>query len=157
MGDDPRYMRDRGSGFGIGRLRWLATVPLSLVLSGCMAEAPGTVVFGLNESDRDVVVASSHHGSPPLVLPAHTWGKLFDDYEEPDGELTVYDHSCDVLATLPLTREADTLRIGPQNEIELMGRWQDQLPTGVQRASDDPTGGGTLWAERDCPLEGPDG
>ncbi len=134
-----------------GMLRWIAVVALSLALSGCIGEAPGTVVFGLNESDHDVIVASSHHGSPPLVLPAHTWGKLFDDYEEPDGEVTVFDLSCEVLARLPLTRPLDTLRIGPQNEIELIGRGQDVLPTGVDRAPDDPIGGGTEWVKRDCP------
>jgi hypothetical protein len=146
-------MHELRSAFGFGRLRWLAAVQLSLVLSGCIAEAPGTVVFGLNESDRDVIVASSHHRSPPLVLPAHTWGKLFDDYEEPEGEITVYDLSCGVLATLPLTREADTLRIGPQDEVEFTGRGLDPLPSGVHRAPDDPSGGGTLWIERECPSD----
>jgi len=146
-------MHERGTAFAFGRLRWLAVVLVALTLSGCIGEAPGTVVFGLNESDGDVVVASSHHGSA-LVLPAHTWGKLFDDYAEPDGEVTVYDSSCGVLAKLPLTRALDWLRIGQENEVELLGRGPDPLPPGVHRAPDDPLGGGSGWVERECPLAG---
>lgn len=101
------------------------------MLLGCIAEAPGTLVIGLNESDRDVIVASSHHSSAPLVLTAHTWGKLFDDYGPPSGEVTVFDLDCSVLATLTLTRAVDTLRIGPQGEIALTGGLDDVMPSGV--------------------------
>ena len=146
-------MNPRGNAFVGGTLRSMAGVALSLALSGCIGEAPGTIVFGLNESDDDVIVASSHHRSTPLVLPAHTWGKLFDDYEEPSGEITVYDLTCGVLVTLPLTRPFDTLRIGQQNEIALVGGGVSQLPSGVQQAPDNPNGGGALWVERDCPDE----
>ena len=149
--DDAPRMQERGGAFACGVRRGLLAIALSFAVSGCIAEAPGTVVFGLNESDHDVIIASSHHGSPPLVLPAHTWGKLFDDYDEPDGEITVYDVACDVLARLPLTRALDTLWLGPQDEIELIGREVDQLPSGVHRAPDDPSGGGTLWIEGNCP------
>lgn len=145
-------MNARRNAFVGGMLRWIAGVALSLPLSGCIGEAPGTVVFGLNESDHDVIIGSSHHRST-LVLPARTWGKLFDDYAEPSGEITVYDHTCGVLARLPLTRPHDTLRIGHQNEIELVGGGVNPLPSGVQRAPDDPTGDGALWTERDCPDE----
>ncbi len=145
-----RYVNARGNAFVGGMLPWIVVVVLSLALSGCIAEAPGTVVFGLNESDHDVIIASSHHASTPLILPAHTWGKLFDDYEEPNGEITVYDLTCGVLATFPLTRQLDTLRIGKQDEIELVGGRVSQLPSGVQRAPDNPNGDGTLWVERDC-------
>lgn len=136
-----------------GMLPWIAGAALSLALSGCIGEAPGTVVFGLNESDHDVIIASSHHQSTPLVLPAHTWGKLFDDYAEPSGEITVYDLTCGVLAQLPLTHPHDTLRIGQQNEIELVGGGVNPLPSGVHRAPNDPNGNGAVWAERDCPGE----
>ena len=145
-------MNARGKAIVGGVLRWTAGVALSLPFSGCIGEAPGTVVFGLNESDHDVIIASSHHGST-LVLPDHTWGKMFDNYEEPNGEITVYDLTCGVLAQLPLTRSLDTLRIGQKIEIELLGHMVNQLPLGVQRAPDNPNGDGTLWAERECPDE----
>ena len=128
-----------------------AVLALSSMLSGCMSEASGTQVFGLNESGRDVIVASSHHGGAPLVLTAHTWGKLFDDYADPSGEVTVFDLDCGVLARLPLTRDFDTLRIGPQGEIVFIGRADDILPSGVHRAPDDPRTGGALWTEAACP------
>ena len=143
-------MQERGGAFACGVRRGLWAIALSFAVSGCIAEAPGTVVIGLNESDHDVIIASSHHGSPPVVLSAHTWGKLFDDYDEPDGEITVYDLTCDVLARLPLTRALDTLWLGPQNEM-LIDRGLGPLPSGVHRASADPSGGGTLWVEGNCP------
>ena len=65
-------MNAPGNAFVGGMLQRIGLVALSLALSGCIGEAPGTVVFGLNESDHDVIIASSHHASPPLVLPAHT-------------------------------------------------------------------------------------
>ena len=144
-------MHERRNAIAAGVLRSFAAIAIALAVSGCIVEAPGTMLFGLNESDRDVIVASSHHGSPPLVLPAHTWGKLFDDYDEPDGEITVYDVTCDVLAKLSLTRSPDTVRIGPHSEIELVGGGVDQLPQSVQRASDRPSGDGARWAEGNCP------
>jgi hypothetical protein len=130
---------------------FVAAFGLSVVLSGCWGEAPGTQVFGLNESDRDVIVASSHHHVGPWVLTAHTWGRMFDDYADPTGEITVFDPQCRVLATLPLTRAYDTLRIGPQGEIGFIGRGVDLLPSGVQRAPNNPQGDGTFWAKADCP------
>jgi hypothetical protein len=127
-----------------------AVLALCSVLSGCISEPAGTRVFGLNESDRDVIVASSHHGGPALVLTAHTWGQLFDDYGHPSGEVTVFDPDCAVLARLPLTRALDTLRIGPQGEIAFIGRGDNILPSGVNRAPDNPTAGGALWTEAAC-------
>ena len=65
----------------------------------------------------------------------------------------MYDLTCGILAKLPLTRPLDTLRIGRQNEIELVGGGVSQLPSGVQRAPDNPNGDGAVWVERDCPEE----
>jgi hypothetical protein len=101
-------------------IRFLVALGLCAAAAGCIQEAPGTVVAGVNESDRDVIVASSLHGRS-LVLPARTRGKLFDSYSTPSGELTVFDEQCRALGTLPLTRTLDTLRIGPAGEIELTG------------------------------------
>ncbi len=129
----------------------LAILVLSGLLSACISEPAGTVVYGLNESDRDFIVASSHHNVAPRVLTAHTWGRLFDDYGLPSGEITVYDTACHPLATLPLTRAIDTLRIGSEEEIAFIGRGADLLPSGVHRAPDNPNGGGTTWAEATCP------
>jgi hypothetical protein len=129
---------------------YAAVLAVCSTLLGCISEAPGTQVFGLNESDRDVIVASSHHGGPPLVLTAHTWGKLFDDYGDPSGDVTVFDLQCGVLAKLPLTRALDTLRIGPQGEIAFIGRGDNILPSGVRRATDDQRASGKPWTEADC-------
>ena len=99
----------------------VAAVATSVTIAGCIAESPGTVVFGINESDQDVVVASSHHRAGPFVLPAHTWGRLFDDYGDPSGEVTIFDVDCVVMAKQPLTRAIETLRITASGEIEFHG------------------------------------
>ena len=119
----------------------MAVVASATLLSACIGEAAGTQVFGLNESDRDVIVASSHHRQPSVVLPAHTWAKLFDDYAPPSGEVTVFDRQCRLLVKLPLTRALETLRVGTQGEIELIGRSAGPLPSGV-RQGDATTGAG---------------
>ncbi len=73
----------------------MAVLATSILLVGCNAEPAGTRIFGLNESDRDVIVASSQHHGAPRVLTAHTWGLLFDEpFELPSGEITVYDGEC---------------------------------------------------------------
>ena len=122
----------------------MAVVLAAALLSACIGEAAGTQVFGLNESDRDVIVASSHHQQPSFVLTAHTWAKLFDDYAKPSGEVTVFDPQCHLLARLPLTRALETLRIGTQGEIELIRRDAGPLPSGVHQ--DD----ATPWAGAAC-------
>ena len=45
------------------RIRRLAltAVALAAIVAGCFGEAPGSQVWGLNESDRDVIVASPLH------------------------------------------------------------------------------------------------
>jgi len=111
----------------------MAVVVSSVLLSGCISEAAGTQVFGLNESDHDVIVFSSHHRLPSQVLPAHTWAKLFDDYANPSGEVTVFDRDCRLLATLPITRALETLRVGGQGEIELISLDPGPLPSGVRQ------------------------
>jgi hypothetical protein len=119
-------------------------------MAGCISEAPGTVVWGINESDQDVIVASSHHGKS-LMLPAHAWGKLFDNYSPPSGDLTIFDERCRALATLPLTRSSDTIHIGPADEIEMTGTGEIHAPSSVKRAPDSPTGDGDFFAEASCP------
>ena len=144
-------MRSEAYSLGSRLIACIAILASSGLLSACIAEPAGTVVLGLNESNRDVIVASSQHQVAPRVLTAHTWGRLFDDYRRPSGEITVFDTDCHPLATLPLTRAIDTLRIGPQNEIAFIGRGDNILPSGIHQAPPNPNGGGTLWAEATCP------
>ena len=129
----------------------IVALGLSAAIAGCIiGEAPGTVVWGINESNQDVIVASSHHGKS-LMLPAHTWGKLFDNYSPPSGDLSVFDAGCRALATLPLTRSSDTIHIGPADEIEMTGSGDIHAPSSVKRARDNPTGDGDFFAEASCP------
>jgi hypothetical protein len=129
----------------------VAMVASSGLLSSCISESAGTVVYGLNESDRDVIVASSHHRVAPRILTAHTWGRLFDDYGHPSGEITVFDLDCHPLATLPLTRAIDTLLIGRHEEVGFTGGLIGPVPSGVNGAPPNANGDGTFWAEATCP------
>jgi hypothetical protein len=124
----------------------------SILLVGCNAEPAGTRIFGLNESDRDVIVASSQHHGSPRVLTPHTWGLLFDEpFELPSGEITVYDGECRQKASLPRTRAINTLHIGSNGDIEFLGQWEGPLPSGIHQAPANPSGDGTLWREATCP------
>ena len=123
----------------------LAGVALVAIVAGCMSEAAGSQVWGLNESDRDVVVASSVHGGS-LIVPARSWSKIFDAYRDPGGDILVYDEDCRRVATLPLTTPLATVRIDPAGEAELVGEIVS-IPTGVVR---DPVAAGQTFEPKDC-------
>ena len=128
----------------IGRLA-LTGVGLAAIVAGCFGEAPGSQVWGLNESDRDVVVASPLHGGSS-VLPARTWSMMFNSYSDPDRQILVYDEDCRLLATLPLTTSSATVRIDPAREPELVEGTLD-IPVGVTR---DPLDPGETFEPRSC-------
>ena len=92
---DTRSMRIGANSLRSRSIGCMAVLATSILLVGCNAEPAGTRIFGLNESDRDVIVASSQHHGAPRVLTAHTWGLLFDEpFELPSGEITVDDGEC---------------------------------------------------------------
>jgi hypothetical protein len=122
---------------------------LAAVVSGCISEAAGSQVWGVNESDRDVIVTSALHGES-FVLPAHVFGKLFDAYRAPDHDLLVFDTDCRLLATLPLRVPLETVHISPTGEPGLTGHDPGIVPPTVRRA---PTGqgDGDAFEARSCP------
>ena len=130
----------------------LAGLMIVTLVSACIAEPAGTVVWGVNQSDSDVIVASSHHSNAlgPLVLPAHTWGKLYDDHGKPTGALTLFDSKCGLLATLLLTRAMATVWIKPDGTVHFAVGDPGVVPTGVGRAPDDLEGGRRGWEVADC-------
>ena len=124
----------------------LTGVGLAAIVAGCFGEAPGSQVWGLNESDRDVVVASPLH-SGSSILPARTWSMMFNSYSDPDREILVYDADCKLLATLPLRTSSATVRIDPAGEPELVEGTMD-IPAGVTR---DPLDTGQTFEPKSCP------
>jgi hypothetical protein len=57
---------------------------------------------------------------------------LFISFAPPEGELTVFDASCDQLMSIPFTESDVTVRIRPDGEVELIGN-QWIAPDGVRR------------------------
>jgi hypothetical protein len=116
--------------------------------TGCIAEPAGTQVWGVNESDHDVIVTWVLHGGT-YVLPAHSWGKMFDTYALPSGEVRVYDTTCGHLATLPLTGPRHTVHIPPTGVLVMTGDSPGQVPLSVNRAPTGP-GGNDSFAPTTC-------
>ena len=112
------------------RLTWLALAFLVLGTTGCISEAPGSQVWGVNESDHDVIVTSLHHGGT-YVLPARTWGRMFDSYEPPSREIRVYDTTCRLLTTAPLTGALQTVHVPPTGGPVMTGEYPDEVPMSV--------------------------
>jgi hypothetical protein len=104
-------------------------------VSACF-DTSGYTVLGRNESDRDVIVAVAGSNPGSVRLPARTWGRLFISFADPDGQLTVFDGSCDELMSVPLTETDVTVRIRRDGYVELIGnRWI--APEGVRREEAD--------------------
>ncbi len=126
---------------------WLTSTVLALGAVGCIAEPAGSVVWGVNESDHDVVVTSAlHTGS--YVLPAHTWGKMFDSYASPSGDVSVFDGTCRLLAKVPLTEASETVHVPHDGDPTLTGRSPGVVPSGVYRAQG--PGSGASFAPATC-------
>ena len=99
--------------------RGLVALALVFATPSCASDGGGYVVLGVNESDRDVVIAVTSHQPESLVLPARSQATLFVSSGTPSGELRVWDVDCKPLATLPFTRSGVSVWIDPRGEVRL--------------------------------------
>ena len=127
----------------------LTGIALAAVMAGCViGESPGSQVWAVNEWDQDVVVSSQLHGGS-YVLPAHTYGKMFDSYGHPDNDILVFDDECHPLATLPLKVALETVHISVSGVPDLTRDSFGVAPASVARAPRSPSGG-DLFEPRSC-------
>jgi hypothetical protein len=110
---------------------WLFALILVIGAASCSSDGGGYVIFGVNEWDRDVVIAVTGQQHESLVLPARSQTTLFVSRFNPSGELRVWDADCNSLAALPFTTSGISVWVGPSGDVRLTEG--ERRPDGVEQ------------------------
>lgn len=114
------------------RARNLAPLIATVAVAACnWFGETGGIIFAANEWDEDVIIRTEAVHSSWKLVPAGTKADLVIGYgrPRPGDRVVVFDRSCGLLATFPITGELHSLRLGPDGAAQFTGeRFLDTGP-----------------------------